>query len=89
MLLGVHGWKRVHGTIENEQEELATCSVCVTGGRAKVRASWSSWSEKSSWLENSSWCNRKRACRVRASPSSWSEKSSWYNRKKAKYMHHT
>ena len=27
---GVPGWKRVHGTIENKQAELVTCSVCVT-----------------------------------------------------------
>ena len=35
----VHGRKRVHITIEKEQAELATCSACITGGRAKVCAS--------------------------------------------------
>ena len=38
----VLGRKRVHGTIEKEQAELATHSACVTWGGAKVHASWSS-----------------------------------------------
>ena len=28
----VHGWEKVHGTIEKEGAELATQSVCVTKG---------------------------------------------------------
>ena len=61
----VSGWKRVYGTIEKEQAELATCSACITWGGAEVCASRSSRSVKSSRLEKSSQYNRKRASGVR------------------------